>query len=141
MSRGGGDHDAGGDAFREGRRPRQRLHPAHRPADHRLEPLDPEMIKQHRLRAHHVADGDDGKLHTIGRAGFRIGARRPRRAHAASEHVGADEKMPRGRSEEHTSELKSLMRISYAVFCLKNKKKINSNYNNISLHYTDASWK
>src|SRR3546814_7909587 len=26
------------------------------------------------------------------------------------------------RSEEHTSELQSLMRISYAVFCLKNKK-------------------
>src|SRR3546814_2648105 len=26
-----------------------------------------------------------------------------------------------GRSEEHTSELQSLMRISYAVFCLKNK--------------------
>src|SRR3546814_9976041 len=31
------------------------------------------------------------------------------------------------RSEEHTSELQSLMRISYAVFCLKKKKK---NYNN-----------
>src|SRR3546814_9385893 len=28
---------------------------------------------------------------------------------------------PQGRSEEHTSELQSLMRISYAVFCLKNK--------------------
>src|SRR3546814_10161122 len=28
------------------------------------------------------------------------------------------------RSEEHTSELQSLMRISYAVFCLKNKKNI-----------------
>src|SRR3546814_4719707 len=32
----------------------------------------------------------------------------------------------RGRSEEHTSELQSLMRISYAVFCLK-KKNINVN--------------
>src|SRR3546814_4742156 len=31
----------------------------------------------------------------------------------------------RHRSEEHTSELQSLMRISYAVFCLK-KKKLNS---------------
>src|SRR3546814_13636554 len=30
---------------------------------------------------------------------------------------------PRARSEEHTSELQSLMRISYAVFCLKKKKK------------------
>src|SRR3546814_5967900 len=33
------------------------------------------------------------------------------------EYYGAD------RSEEHTSELQSLMRISYAVFCLKKKKK------------------
>src|SRR3546814_3144133 len=33
---------------------------------------------------------------------------------------------PVGRSEEHTSELQSLMRISYAVFCLK--KKINLTY-------------
>src|SRR3546814_6750493 len=31
---------------------------------------------------------------------------------------------PEGRSEEHTSELQSLMRTSYAVFCLK-KKKVN----------------
>src|SRR3546814_8114508 len=30
--------------------------------------------------------------------------------------------LQRGRSEEHTSELQSLMRISYAVFCLKKKK-------------------
>src|SRR3546814_5041091 len=32
------------------------------------------------------------------------------------------EKVPEERSEEHTSELQSLMRISYAVFCLKKKK-------------------
>src|SRR3546814_9495108 len=32
----------------------------------------------------------------------------------------------RKRSEEHTSELQSLMRISYAVFCLKKKKKDNN---------------
>src|SRR3546814_7350829 len=32
------------------------------------------------------------------------------------------------RSEEHTSELQSLMRISYAVFCLKNKKDTNYTY-------------
>src|SRR3546814_3265197 len=30
---------------------------------------------------------------------------------------------PKARSEEHTSELQSLMRISYAVFCLKKKKQ------------------
>src|SRR3546814_10058214 len=33
----------------------------------------------------------------------------------------------RRRSEEHTSELQSLMRISYAVFCLKKKKRKNTN--------------
>src|SRR3546814_9925264 len=42
------------------------------------------------------------------------------------------------RSEEHTSELQSLMRISYAVFCLKKKKKTNT-YNTIPhlLHNTN----
>src|SRR3546814_3083709 len=38
------------------------------------------------------------------------------------------------RSEEHTSELQSLMRISYAVFCLKKKKKNNTIYRNQTLH-------
>src|SRR3546814_4974866 len=33
-----------------------------------------------------------------------------------------------GRSEEHTSELQSLMRISYAVFCLKKKKQTNEHH-------------
>src|SRR3546814_6010654 len=33
------------------------------------------------------------------------------------------------RSEEHTSELQSLMRISYAVFCLKKKTKTKQNHN------------
>src|SRR3546814_4375167 len=42
-----------------------------------------------------------------------------REALAAVEHTLAQN---RGRSEEHTSELQSLMRISYAVFCLKKKK-------------------
>src|SRR3546814_4013946 len=36
------------------------------------------------------------------------------------------------RSEEHTSELQSLMRISYAVFCLKKKKKKQQNKTNIN---------
>src|SRR3546814_3400725 len=44
------------------------------------------------------------------------------------------------RSEEHTSELQSLMRISYAVFCLKKKKQNTYNYhtnnsNNSSYYY------
>src|SRR3546814_4733144 len=40
------------------------------------------------------------------------------------------------RSEEHTSELQSLMRISYAVFCLKKKKTKNKKKN-----YTKTSYK
>src|SRR3546814_7830834 len=38
------------------------------------------------------------------------------------------------RSEEHTSELQSLMRISYAVFCLKKKKKNQQEQNNTSIN-------
>src|SRR3546814_2859737 len=38
----------------------------------------------------------------------------------------------KGRSEEHTSELQSLMRSSYAVFCLKNKN-INTRHNRTNL--------
>src|SRR3546814_2192979 len=40
------------------------------------------------------------------------------------------------RSEEHTSELQSLMRISYAVFCLKKKKQNNNNNTRIHKHTT-----
>src|SRR3546814_5327731 len=39
-----------------------------------------------------------------------------------------------GRSEEHTSELQSLMRISYAVFCLKKKKHTTNNRTSINVH-------
>src|SRR3546814_6408878 len=39
-----------------------------------------------------------------------------------------------GRSEEHTSELTSLMRISYAVFCLKKKKKTLSTKKSLTTH-------
>src|SRR3546814_9668337 len=38
------------------------------------------------------------------------------------------------RSEEHTSELQSLMRISYAVFCLKKKKKHHDHYERRTTH-------
>src|SRR3546814_4676549 len=41
------------------------------------------------------------------------------------------------RSEEHTSELQSLMRISYAVFCLKKKKHKTDNIRVESKHTTD----
>src|SRR3546814_2885646 len=49
------------------------------------------------------------------------------------------------RSEEHTSELQSLMRISYAVFCLKKKKTANQNItkvqNNNKQHITIHQYK
>src|SRR3546814_2315741 len=38
-------------------------------------------------------------------------------------------RMSKVRSEEHTSELQSLMRISYAVFCLKKKKEQHGTHN------------
>src|SRR3546814_7012412 len=43
--------------------------------------------------------------------------------------ISAGSAVQQTRSEEHTSELQSLMRISYAVFCLKKKKKNKENYN------------
>src|SRR3546814_2457194 len=51
-----------------------------------------------------------------------------------------------GRSEEHTSELQSLMRISYAVFCLKKKKNnivnrihiLSARYNKHNYIYSSA---
>src|SRR3546814_2035588 len=39
------------------------------------------------------------------------------------------------RSEEHTSELQSLMRISYAVFCLKKKTKRHNRQDNTQTYY------
>src|SRR3546814_9113765 len=50
-------------------------------------------------------------------------AREKRVVDTSVERAGGD---PADRSEEHTSELQSLMRISYAVFCLKQK---NNNHN------------
>src|SRR3546814_3287696 len=41
------------------------------------------------------------------------------------------------RSEEHTSELQSLMRISYAVFCLKNKKHRTETEHSTHNHYAN----
>src|SRR3546814_8637663 len=64
-----------------------------------------------------------------------IASRKPKRAEAAwqdhmdqlrqviIDELGPTTVLDLYRSEEHTSELQSLMRISYAVFCLKKKKK------------------
>src|SRR3546814_2012409 len=41
-----------------------------------------------------------------------------------------------GRSEEHTSELQSLMRLSYAVFCLHKKNPVQGNLPHITITYS-----
>src|SRR3546814_4267268 len=62
-------------------------------------------------------DGQPGALAQLGERQPALGAEFPQCCPGAHQcaHVR--------RSEEHTSELQSLMRISYAVFCLKKKKK------------------
>src|SRR3546814_3128410 len=59
--------------------------------------------------------------HTAGGGMMLVASRRP----------PSPTSMMQSRSEEHTSELQSLMRISYAVFCLKkkNKQENNTDYN------------
>src|SRR3546814_8498417 len=56
--------------------------------------------------------------------------RNPGRRHPRREVVRRDGEMRArlGRSEEHTSELPSLMRSAYAVFCLKNKNMVITRY-------------
>src|SRR3546814_4790754 len=79
-------------------------------------------IERPRSRELAVARRDDFKR------GMQAGA-----AYAAAASQGHGDRSSRAgraggsRSEEHTSELQSLMRISYAVFCLKKKKMINVN--------------
>src|SRR3546814_10617713 len=59
------------------------------------------------------------------RLSFHLNRRQKTRCHAyrAVPARGRRRGRRRSRSEEHTSELQSLMRISYAVYCLKKKKK------------------
>src|SRR3546814_19267579 len=54
-------------------------------------------------------------------------AGRARAGFAGDPAESVDRTAGSGRSEEHTSELQSLMRISYAVFCLKKKKQTYEN--------------
>src|SRR3546814_4488762 len=64
--------------------------------------------------------GSQGHAHALNLAesgvDVRVGLKEGSSSRAKAETAGL-------RSEEHTSELQSLMRISYAVFCLKKKKK------------------
>src|SRR3546814_947342 len=60
-----------------------------------------------------------------GRRSIRVHRRASDGDPAASRGAGSSSGGNRKRSEEHTSELQSLLRISYAVFCLKKKTKTN----------------
>src|SRR3546814_8170417 len=82
-----------------------------------------------------AAIGDSRPPHAIARGRSRPGQ------HSAPGTDDPNEVRP-NRSEEHTSELQSLMSISYADFCLKKKKHINKKHqptskqqNKQSLHY------
>src|SRR3546814_5018978 len=83
------------------------------------------MIKKINIHAHLILPQVMGKAgaagpeiiwHDDGRASLRIGSRFTKLVSVASR---VDEELIGKRSEEHTSELQSLMRNSYAVFCLK----------------------
>src|SRR3546814_1916520 len=77
------------------------------------------------LRRHDVRTAQQGRGRQVDRkAGERDVAFRHRRRQVLRRHGRAGQQVQRIlvlRSEEHTSELQSLMRISYAVFCLKKK--------------------
>src|SRR3546814_10085628 len=82
---------------------------------------------QHRRPASPRLGVECRKRHTLSPDGCRLGDqfahRRPRAVPPAIAFARADHLGKGQRSEEHTSELQSLMRISYAVLCLKKKKK------------------
>src|SRR3546814_8283920 len=63
-------------------------------------------------------------VHNQNPLGIAMGSRSSGRIGQQKESaVDTSPAMPTSRSEEHTSEIQSLMRISYAVFCLKKKKE------------------
>src|SRR3546814_5591010 len=70
--------------------------------------------------AQHILAGHAEQLEANAERAAEIGVGRTGVARKA--HPGIEAFMRENRSEEHTSELQSLMRISYAVFCLKKKK-------------------
>src|SRR3546814_5429676 len=82
-----------------------------------------------------------GRWRRDGRLGLRPGlfASHARHEVAQAAHGVDGAAADQARSEEHTSELQSLMRISYAVFCLKKKKHTHTaaDYRQSQKHVTD----
>src|SRR3546814_5072367 len=92
-----------------------------------------------------VGEGAESRTHQLREGLDRAGFDRDAGAHCAALEPLRDLGRPTARpgleilelgggdrSEEHTSELQSLMRISYAVFCLKKKKHHTSQQNNLN---------
>src|SRR3546814_1916038 len=78
--------------------------------------------------------GRDDKRNSLTQAGFAVG-----RYRVLAGRLGDQVGLPvQQRSEEHTSELQSLMRISYAVFCLKKKKSNFNNKQQIDIQITES---
>src|SRR3546814_4318073 len=77
---------------------------------------------QHLGNAAHAHAADADEVHARVAPGEVAGRRHVAGIEHPADH--AMRPMVGSRSEEHTSELQSLMRISYAVFCLKKKKHI-----------------
>src|SRR3546814_2806009 len=76
--------------------------------------------RRHTDRSEGPRAGGEGNRRTSRSAGLK---RPPLAAPPPIAHIPRHDQSPCAkRSEEHTSELQSLMRISYAVFCLKKKK-------------------
>src|SRR3546814_5228372 len=102
------------------------------PRSTRTDPLFPYTTLVRSGQAHRAAhQREEGAFLRHARAGAchlgchqRFGGQRAIRNRIAARKTVAPRAAAQ-RSEEHTSELQSLMRISYAVFCLKKKKKIN----------------
>src|SRR3546814_3498417 len=92
------------------------------PGDHRLQGGGP---SRKGFAMHQIApeiEGGDMRQPGVGIGIAHIQHIAPEQADGAEARADAD-----ARSEEHTSELQSLMRISYAVFCLKKKNRNTNN--------------
>src|SRR3546814_7487584 len=77
-------------------------------------------------------------MHFAGRHDFGMHARQPTPNNGRpppAHPFQSDQQCQRTRSEEHTSELQSLMRISYAVFCLKKKTQKTTDHHTHQLHH------
>src|SRR3546814_10544890 len=93
------------------------------PISTRTDTLFPYTTLFRSLQLARVLDQD----HPLVERGHFVQERVGKRGLARRRATGNQDVLALDRSEEHTSELQSLMRISYAVFCLKKKKQNSRN--------------